>query len=212
MKRFNLSLLTIITFSLFMWTQPAIAEEHDHHEVVIGLTDISGGGQQITIVEDHALSMELKYNTLMGIYYGGQACWIPADGDLHLMEPYGNGTPPAGHYELELVAVNMPASVIAFDSESFSQILNSSPYALNEWHWEEMEGWHFHNHISWGLDSSLVTPGQTVIASFKLIDSTGQYADSQVFDVSITAVPEPATLGLLAMGTTMLRQRNPKKA
>ena len=208
MKRLDLSLLFIVIFTLLIATQPAFAEEHVHHDVVIGLTV----DQQITLIEDHALEhVELEYNSIMGIYYGGEACWIPGEGDLHIMEPYGDGTPPAGHYQFELVAVDMPASVIAFDAETVGQILNGSNYVLDEWNWEAAEGWHFHNHISWGLDSTMVSPGQTVTATFMLIDTTGQYSDSEVFEVSLTAVPEPATLALLGCGAVIAIRRKSKQ-
>lgn len=196
-----LLLLTILTCVLT--ASSATAEDHDDHDVVIGLTD----SQQLTVDGDHALSISLEYNSALNLYYGGQACWIPAEGDLHIMTSYGDGTPPTGHYALELAVVDMPASVMAFESETFSQILNGQSYALDGWNWQEEEGWHFHQHISWALDPARVTAGETVTASFKLIDTTGQYADSEVFDVSLTAVPEPATVGLLALGAAFLKRR-----
>lgn len=198
-------LVIFSVLSIVLSTSVAIAADHDHHDVVIGLTDVAGG-QQLTLIEDHALeNIQLEFSSVMGLYYGGQACWIPAGGDLHIMSE----TLPDNHYQLELVPVDVPSSVIAF--ENVQQILNGSNYALDDWNWENDEGWHFHNHINWGLDPAQVLPGQPVSASFKLIDTSGQYLDSDIFTVTLTAVPEPATLGLLGFGTVIAARRQSKR-
>lgn len=197
---------------LFVFIECGMAE-HDHgdHDVIIGL-DSTVTPYQLTLANSQELEpFELQYNAGLGLYYGGQACWIPQDGPLHVMAEYGDGTPPAGIYQLDLAVVTMPSGLIAFDSESVSQILNGESYALDDWNWEEEEGWHFHNHISWGLDPSLITAGQTVTASFKLTDSTGQYADSDIFTLSFVAVPEPIGLAFLTFGAGMLYYKKNQK-
>lgn len=186
--------------------------EHDH-DVIIGL-DTTVTPYQLTLANTLELeTFELEYNKTLGIYYGGQACWIPEEGPLHVMQPYGDGTVPEGIYQLELAAVTMPEALIAFNAENLSQILNGNNFALDDWHWEESEGWHFHNHIGWGLNPALVEIGQTITASFQLTDTTGQYADSDIFTLSFIAVPEPTGFVLLALGAAVLRRkRNPKRA
>ena len=51
---------------------------HDH-DVVIGL-DTASAPYQLTLSNHHELeTFELAYNDSLGLYYGGQVCWVPEE-------------------------------------------------------------------------------------------------------------------------------------
>lgn len=179
----------------------ALADEHEHEDIIVGWTNGGTPGGPATLAAEFAhWDEEHVLPPVSGPLFGWQGD-APGFGHLEADEPDEN------FYTLA-DGVNVLFEVVALDpglkvwTPGFGDILEvGETYSLG--------GDHLHGHMEWHIDSTV--PGvdpetSTYGVTFRLLDAgtTGYGASA---DYTLTFVPEPTALGLLGVALAIVRRR-----
>jgi hypothetical protein len=197
-------------------TSVAFAEDGHEHEgdFVIGVT---GSGQLRFEFDEQILGGE-EFIQLLPIdpptpgVFEGWTSDAPGFDHLHVAEPTEDFYPMLAGASIYLMGIDLDAALYVRSSGLGSPVAISPTPALGSLLIGDEE---LHTHGIWHVDSLAAgfDPLQTQWqGTFKFADlgSTG-YADSNPFTLTFTNVPEPTSIGILALGSLLVfRRRHPE--
>jgi hypothetical protein len=204
--------LTAIVFSVSLTTAAALADVTHEHEgdFIVG---VSSGGQLTFEFDEHILAGEESIELppidppSPGVYEGWAAD-EPGFDHLHDAEPAEDFYPLGSGADVHLVGVDLDLALYVRAASIGSPVAISPTPTLGSLQLGDEE---LHTHAIWHIDSlaSGFDPYQTEWqGTFKLTDlGTTGYADSDPFTLTFTAVPEPASFALLALGSLFVLRR-----
>ncbi len=189
---------------------PALADGEHGGDFIVGRT--SSGQLALENIPDEPLHLELSGNQIL---FPGWSSTEPGFDSLNDDEPgedfYTMAT--GADIWLELVSVGVDDGGLKVINQTLTSVLDAPGESFL------LGGPSLHTHVFWHLDSTVLGGGfaGTRSATFRLVDNGGTgYAASDPFTLQFTnvEVPEPATLGLLAVGggTLLLRLRRRHRA
>lgn len=202
MNRTFVNACRIAIITLLVSGAAAFAQPHGHgDDFIIGRTGVSPfqimieADPDVMSGEEH-VPLPLGEGAYEGLFAINDPGWIgleedEPDEDFYMLQ--------TGH-QVSLKRISFDDGFSMFDATAGQILENNNDTYLFPLTTEGM----IHSHLIFAGDGPEGTVWQ---ATFQLVDPSGLHAASAPFTVSFEAVPEPATLALLALGSLALLRR-----